>query len=138
MRGGIFQIDDQVTEHVIPTRERAEHADRPRQARRLAGDSERLRCWRCCQICEQQIVGYERHEAGRRDPWSIDDAPVGYVETMVRAIVGLELRITRLEAKRKLSQNRSAADVEGVIAGLTDGSPRERAVAAEMRAESGD
>ena len=74
----------------------------------------------------------ERHEAGRREPWSIDDAPDGYVETMVRAIVGLELRITRLEAKRKLSQNRSAADIEGVIAGLAGGSPRDQAVAAEM------
>jgi transcriptional regulator len=78
----------------------------------------------------------ERHEAGRTDPWSIDDAPDGYVETQVRAIVGLELRITRLEAKRKLSQNRSAADFDGVIAGLADGSLRQRAVAAEMRGES--
>jgi transcriptional regulator len=77
----------------------------------------------------------ERHEAGRREPWSIDDAPDGYVETMVRAIVGLELRITRLEAKRKLSQNRSAADIEGVIAGLAGGSPRDRAIAAEMEGE---
>jgi transcriptional regulator len=77
----------------------------------------------------------ERHEAGRTEPWSIDDAPDGYAETMVRAIVGLELRITRLEAKRKLSQNRSAADIEGVIAGLTGGTPREQAVATEMRRE---
>jgi transcriptional regulator len=78
----------------------------------------------------------ERHEAGRSEPWSIDDAPDGYVETMVRAIVGLELRITRLEAKRKLSQNRSAADIEGVIAGLSGGSPRDEAVAAEMERET--
>jgi transcriptional regulator len=77
----------------------------------------------------------ERHEAGRREPWSIDDVPDGYVETMVRAIVGLELRITRLEAKRKLSQNRSAADIEGVIAGLAGGSPRDQAVADEMERE---
>jgi transcriptional regulator len=78
----------------------------------------------------------ERHEGGRSEPWSIDDAPEGYVETQVRAIVGLELRITRLEAKRKLSQNRSAADVDGVIAGLAEGSPRDQALAAEMRRES--
>ena len=77
----------------------------------------------------------ERHEAGRAEPWSIDDAPDGYVETMVRAIVGLELRITRLEAKRKLSQNRSAADIEGVIAGLAGGSAQGQAVAAEMGRE---
>jgi transcriptional regulator len=77
----------------------------------------------------------ERHEAGRTDPWSIDDPPEGYVQTMVKAIVGLELRITRLEAKRKLSQNRSAADIEGVIAGMAGGTPRDRAVAAEMDRE---
>ena len=77
----------------------------------------------------------ERHEAGRAEPWSIDDAPDGYVETMVRAIVGLELRITRLEAKRKLSQNRSAADIAGVIAGLAGGSVQAQAVAAEMDRE---
>jgi transcriptional regulator len=75
----------------------------------------------------------DRHEASRAEPWSIDDAPDGYVETQVRAIVGVELRISRLEAKRKLSQNRSEADIAGVIAGLAEGAPAERAVAADMR-----
>ena len=75
----------------------------------------------------------ERHESRRLDPWSVDDAPDGYVETQAKAIVGLELRISRLEAKRKLSQNRSPEDVEGVIAGLAAGSAEERAVAREMR-----
>lgn len=78
----------------------------------------------------------ERHEGTRAEPWSIDDAPDGYVTTQARAIVGLELRIARLEAKRKLTQNRSEADFEGTIAGLAAGSPRERAVAAEMRRET--
>ena len=78
----------------------------------------------------------ERHEAGRVDPWSVDDAPDGYVATQARAIVGIEVRISRLEAKRKLSQNRSAADVEGVIAGLGEGSTRDQAVAADMRADA--
>lgn len=78
----------------------------------------------------------ERHEAARAEPWSLDDAPEAYVATQVRAIVGLELRLTRLEAKRKLTQNRSEADFEGTIAGLAAGSPRERAVAAEMRRET--
>lgn len=75
----------------------------------------------------------ERHEAARAVPWSVDDAPASYIESQARAIVGLELRITRLEAKRKLSQNRDDEDVEGVIAGLADGEPTERAVATEMR-----
>jgi transcriptional regulator len=77
----------------------------------------------------------DRHEAGRPDPWSVDDPPDGYIEGQARGIVGLELRIARIEAKRKLSQNRSRADVEGAIAGLEAGSPRERAVAADMRME---
>ncbi|HEY4226694.1 MAG TPA: FMN-binding negative transcriptional regulator [Candidatus Limnocylindrales bacterium] len=78
----------------------------------------------------------ERHEGGRTAPWSLDDAPVDYVETQVRAIVGLELRISRLEAKRKLTQNRSEADFAGTIAGLDGGTPREHAVATEMRRET--
>jgi transcriptional regulator len=50
--------------------------------------------------------------------WSVDDAPRLFIEGQLRAIVGLELRITRIEAKSKLSQNRPVADVEGVITGL--------------------
>ncbi len=59
-----------------------------------------------------------RHEAGRPSPWSVDDAPVRYVEGQLRAIVGVEVVITRIEAKLKLSQNRSKADVDGAIDGL--------------------
>ena len=60
----------------------------------------------------------DRHEAGREHPWSVDDAPAAYVEGQLRAIVGVELRISRIEAKAKLSQNRPAADIDGVVAGL--------------------
>ncbi len=61
-----------------------------------------------------------KHEAHRDHPWSVDDAPRAYVEGQLRAIVGVELEITRIEAKAKLSQNRPPADVEGVIAGLRE------------------
>ncbi len=60
----------------------------------------------------------ERHEAGQLDPWAVSDAPAPYIDGQLRAIVGVELRISRIEAKAKLSQNRSAADRSGVIAGL--------------------
>ncbi len=73
-----------------------------------------------------------RHEAGRPDPWALSDAPDDYVRSQARAIVGLELRIARLEAKTKLSQNRSDMDVEGAISGLNAGTPMERAVAERM------
>ena len=76
----------------------------------------------------------DRHEGHFAEPWSIDDAPDGYVETQARAIVGLELRLTSVEAKRKLSQNRSEADIEGVIEALGDGTPAEQQVATDMRA----
>jgi transcriptional regulator len=76
-----------------------------------------------------------RHEAGRLHPWALTDAPDDYVRTQARAIVGLELRLTRLEAKTKLSQNRSDADREGAIEGLNAGTPREQAVAEAMLRE---
>jgi transcriptional regulator len=58
------------------------------------------------------------HEAGRDRPWAVADAPAGFIARQLRAIVGVELRITRIEAKAKLSQNRSDADIDGVVAGL--------------------
>ena len=61
-----------------------------------------------------------KHEAYREHPWSPDDAPRAFIEGQLRAIVGIELEITRIEAKAKLSQNRPAADVERVIEGLRE------------------
>ena len=59
-----------------------------------------------------------RHEAEAEHPWSVDDAPAAFIAGQLRAIVGVELIITRIEAKAKLSQNRPEADVVGVVAGL--------------------
>ena len=74
------------------------------------------------------------HESDRDEPWSVDDAPAGFIAGQLRAIVGIELEITRLEGKAKLSQNRNAADLDGAIAGLADGTVGEQAVADRMRA----
>lgn len=60
----------------------------------------------------------DHHEAGREQPWSVDDAPAKFVQGQLRAIVGIEVRITRIEAKAKYGQNRSEADRAGVVAGL--------------------
>ena len=60
----------------------------------------------------------QKHESERAAPWSIDDAPPEYIDNMLRAIVGFELAITRLEGKWKMSQNRELADRDGVRAGL--------------------
>ena len=73
----------------------------------------------------------DRHEGGREQPWSVDDAPEKFIAGQLRAIVGVELLITRIEAKEKLSQNRSAADAAGVVAGLRAGGHEAGAAAVE-------
>lgn len=60
----------------------------------------------------------DRHESGRAQPWKVSDAPADYIDGMLKAIVGFALPIQRLQGKRKLSQNRSAADIAGVREGL--------------------
>ena len=67
----------------------------------------------------------ELHEGVRPAPWSVDDAPRAYIEGQLKAIVGVELLIDRLEAKSKLTQNRSDADLAGTIAGLEADGERE-------------
>lgn len=82
------------------------------------------------------------HEQGRAEPWRIEDAPSAYIEALLRGIVGVEMRVERIEAKRKLSQNKSAADFDGVIAGLDAASggdgPEVAALMRETRAVSDD
>jgi len=57
-------------------------------------------------------------EKNRQTPWAVSDAPQDYVKTMLTNIVGLELLVEKVEAKWKVSQNRSAKDRQGVIDGL--------------------
>jgi transcriptional regulator len=71
----------------------------------------------------------DTHEGKRASPWAVSDAPAGYVDTMLGAIVGVELTIARLEGKWKMSQNREAADREGVRQGLA---AEKRSVAKHM------
>jgi transcriptional regulator len=59
-----------------------------------------------------------RHEEGRDRPWSPDDAPADFLETMLRGIAVIEIPLQSLVGKYKLSQNRSPADREGVLRGL--------------------
>ncbi|CAO3358134.1 FMN-binding negative transcriptional regulator [Azospirillum melinis] len=58
------------------------------------------------------------HEGRRVVPWAVADAPVDFIRAQLRGIVGLRLPITRIQGKRKMSQNRSAEDRAGVAAGL--------------------
>jgi transcriptional regulator len=77
------------------------------------------------------------NEAGFQRPWSIDDAPAGYVQSLTNAIVGFEIRVERIQGKWKHSQNRSDADRESVIAGLEAlGTPRATELARAMSGRS--
>ena len=73
----------------------------------------------------------EHHERNRVEPWSVDDAPEPYIAGQLKAIVGVEILIDRVEGKWKLSQNRSDADIAGAIEGLE--ATGERDVSAAMR-----
>ena len=57
-------------------------------------------------------------EQSRSKPWQVSDAPEDYVAGQLRAIVGVELKVSRLEVSFKMSQNKTKADLDGVIAGL--------------------
>lgn len=73
-----------------------------------------------------------KHEAGRPQPWEVDDAPEKFVRGRLRAIVGVEVVISRVEAKFKLTQNKPDADIGGVIDGLE--AQGDAAMAAAVRA----
>ena len=60
----------------------------------------------------------EQHEHGRDHRWWVQDAPAAYIEGQLRGIVGIEMLVQDVQAKAKLSQNRSPADQAGAIAGL--------------------
>jgi transcriptional regulator len=62
----------------------------------------------------------DRHEAITGSGWSVDDAPVEFIDSNLKAIVGLELTIIQISGKAKLSQNRSPADRSGVAEALKD------------------
>ena len=73
------------------------------------------------------------HEAGRERPWAVTDAPPDYIDGQLAGIVGVELTVTTVEAKQKLSQNRSELDRTRVIAGLrTEPGPGPAAIADRM------
>jgi transcriptional regulator len=76
-----------------------------------------------------------RHESSRAQPWAVSDAPESYIDRMLGAIIGVEIEITRLEGKWKMSQNRATEDIDGVIAGLeASGDAAAREVADIVRA----
>jgi transcriptional regulator len=58
------------------------------------------------------------HEATEARPWKMGDAPKDYMDHMVSQVVGIEIAISRLQGKRKLSQNREMRDIQGAVSEL--------------------
>ena len=58
------------------------------------------------------------HEASQPEPWKMSDAPKDYLDAMLQAIVGIEIEITKIEGKSKLSQNKEHRDIVGATAGV--------------------
>jgi transcriptional regulator len=85
---------------------------------------------------EQMLVELSAQlEAGRPEPWQVTDAPRQYIDALKRAIVGVTLSAERIEAKRKLSQNKSEADFTGVAKGMAaSDEPMAHEIAVLMRA----
>jgi transcriptional regulator len=77
------------------------------------------------------------HEGGRLLPWSVDDAPADYMASQMKAIVGIEIPISRIDGKWKMSQNKTDADRQGVAAGMrSDTDPHRNVAIAGMIEES--
>lgn len=72
------------------------------------------------------------HEGKQPQPWHLDDAPADYIAANISGIIGIEIAVTRREGKWKMSQNRSAADIDGVIDGLRAGDDSQQQLADEV------
>lgn len=87
----------------------------------------------------RELVGQltDHHEAGRTAPWAVGDAPADFVTAQLRAIVGVELIVERVEGKAKMSQNQPQRNQAGVVDGLrrSDG-PQDRQVADQVAARN--
>jgi transcriptional regulator len=78
-------------------------------------------------------------EAGRKAPWQVLDAPAGYLDKMLEAIVAIEVTVTRVQAKWKISQNREDRDRLGAAQGLASetSSPTAAYMARMVEAKTG-
>ena len=74
----------------------------------------------------------ELYEHPRAESWAVTDAPADFIKAQLRGIVGLRMPVSRIDAKRKMSQNRSEADRAGVVAGLAESDRESDRVVATM------
>ncbi len=83
-------------------------------------------------LADQTRALTDEHEAGRKNAWSVDDAPEAFIAAQMRAIVGIEVEITRLIGKWKVSQNRAVTDRQGVVTGLASETDQNAAAMADL------
>jgi transcriptional regulator len=76
-----------------------------------------------------------KHEASFPAPWQVSDAPAVYIDSQLKAIVGVELAIVRIEGKEKFNQNRSVEDRAGVVSGLRGLGEERKTKVAELMEE---
>ncbi|MCG7392408.1 FMN-binding negative transcriptional regulator [Microvirga sp. ACRRW] len=69
-------------------------------------------------LMQQVTVMTSAQEATRQEPWAVSDAPADFLASQIKGIVGIEIEITRIEGKWKVSQNRPEADRQSVASGL--------------------
>ena len=77
----------------------------------------------------------EKHEGARADPWSVSDAPADFIAAQLKGITGFTLPIARLDAKSKMSQNKTPEDQQGVIQGLKKEGGAAEAVVAKIMSD---
>ena len=60
----------------------------------------------------------DTQESQRTEPWKVSDAPSAYIDKMLRAVVGIEITIDRVEGRLKVSQDEDEQDRRGTVEGL--------------------
>lgn len=77
-----------------------------------------------------------QQEASMPQPWQVDDAPADYIEKMLAAVVGIEIAVTQLTGKWKVSQNQPAENQQSLTQALEGLSPASAAMATLVRERS--
>jgi transcriptional regulator len=83
----------------------------------------------------EELTGHK--ESDFPEPWKVEDAPADYTARLLAGIVGLEIVVSRIEGKWKVSQNQPEANRRGVIAGLERGGGAEAPAMAALVRERG-
>ncbi|WP_421913400.1 FMN-binding negative transcriptional regulator [Mesorhizobium sp.] len=89
--------------------------------------------WLARQITELTAA----HEGRREAPWAVTDAPASFIQSQIKGIVGLEIEITDMRGKWKVSQNRPVADRVGVAEGMENEEPNSPEMAKLVRSYGG-